>query len=211
MQLMKYLFFFIILTTSNIFGQGDFGNKPITIPPANNSGLEITPEKTPSIFDVKPKTAAPSLWKEEEKSVFAEKEKFVNPGDKYKKKLNAPNTEGSGDYKVFRRNQYFGDFKTKSDKIRVIYRDPQAVDGDLLKLTHNDKMLLSNIFLEGSFKSIEVKLVQGFNKIDFEALNEGQFYPNTGEFAIFDNGVEIYSSEWNLATGFKANFIIVKE
>jgi len=212
---MKYfiLLFFTVFLHTGMQGQ-DIISNPRSIPamPSPTPNLpNITPEKKPSIFDVKPKNDVPDLWSDKSKVKF-EKEEFANPADRYTKKMNKSlNTEGAGDAKVFRRNQYFGDFRTKSETIKVAYRDPQAVDGDLLKLSQNSSVIKNNIFLEGSFKTTEIKLVDGFNQIDFEALNEGQYFPNTGEFIIIDKGVEIYSSEWNMSTGFKASFIIVKE
>lgn len=212
---MKYfiLLFFTVFLYSGMHAQ-DIISNPKAIPAMPNPNLNlpnITPEKKPSIFDIKPKNDVPDLWSDKSKVKF-EKEKFANPADIYTKKMNRNSyTEGGGDAKMFRRNQYFGDFKTKSETIKIAYRDPQAVDGDLLKLTQNSSVIKNNIFLEGSFKTIEVKLINGFNKIDFEALNEGQYFPNTGEFIIIDKGVEIYSSEWNMSTGFVASFIIVKE
>ena len=212
---MKYfiLLFFTFFICSGIQAQ-DIISNPRSIPamPAPTPNLpNITPEKKPSIFDVKPKNDAPDLWSDKSKVKF-EKEEFANPADRYTKKMNnSLNTEGNGDAKMFRRDQYFGDFKTKSETIKVMYRDPQAVDGDLLKVLLNDKVVMNNIFLEGNFKTLEIKLVDGFNKIDFVALNEGQYFPNTGAFIILDKGVQLYSSEWNMSTGFKASFIIVKE
>ena len=210
---MKYfiLLFFTVFLYSGI--QAQEINNPRAIPALPNPNLNlpnITPEKKPSIFDVKPKNDTPDLWSEKSKVKF-EKEEFANPADRYTKKMNTSSTEGAGDAKIFRRDQYFGDFKTKSETIKVLYRDPQAVDGDLLKVLQNDKIVMNNIFLEGNFKTLEIKLVEGFNKIDFVALNEGQYFPNTGAFLIMDKGVQLYSSEWNMSTGFKASFIIVKE
>jgi hypothetical protein len=51
----------------------------------------------------------------------------------------------------------------------------------------------------------------GFNRIEFVALNEGAYFPNTGAFLIKDNGSAIYQEEWNLSTGFNASFMIVRE
>ncbi len=203
----------VLLFSAFAFAQFDQGNKFTPIPPANGSGgnFNIAPEKNPSIFDVKPTKEATILWGKEEKSVFEEKEKFVNPGDKYLNKLNKRNAEGSGDYKVYRRHQFFGDFRTKSKNVKIIYRDPQTVDGDFLRIYHNEKVIRDQINLVGSFVGFTYELEEGFNKFDFEALNEGQYFPNTGEFSIVIDGEVIYNSEWNLATGFKATFIIVKE
>lgn len=212
---MKYfiLLFFTVFLHSGMQAQ-DIISNPRAIPamPAPTPNLpNIAPEKKPSIFDVKPKNDVPDLWSDKSKVKF-EKEEFANPADRYTKKMNKSlSTEGSGDAKMFRRDQYFGDFKTKSESIKVLYRDPQAVDGDLLRLLLNDKVVMDNIFLEGNFKTLEIKLTVGFNKIDFVALNEGQYFPNTGAFIIMDKDVQLYSSEWNMSTGFKASFIIVKE
>ena len=53
---------------------------------------------------------------------------------------------------------------------------------------------------------------KGFNKIDFEALNQGTAGPNTAEFRVYDDqGLLVSANQWNLATGFKATIIIVKE
>lgn len=212
---MKYfiLLFFIVFLNIELKAQ-DIISNPRAIPaiPSPTPNLpNIAPEKKPSIFDVKPKNDVPDLWTNKSNVEF-KKEEFANPADRYTKKMNnSLNTEGNGDAKMFRRDQYFGDFKTKSESIKVLYRDPQAVDGDLLKVLLNDKVVMDNIFLEGNFKTIEIKLIAGFNKIDFVALNEGQYFPNTGGFIIMDKGVQLYSSEWNMSTGFKASFIIVKE
>ena len=54
-------------------------------------------------------------------------------------------------------------------------------------------------------------LKEGFNKIDFIALNQGESGPNTAELRIYDdNDVLLSANQWNLATGAKATLIIVK-
>ena len=61
-------------------------------------------------------------------------------------------------------------------------------------------------------KGFEIVLEKGFNKIDFEALNQGSSGPNTAEFKVYDDkGSLISASQWNLGTGFKATIILVKE
>jgi hypothetical protein len=53
--------------------------------------------------------------------------------------------------------------------------------------------------------------LKGFNKIDFEALNQRSSGPNTAEFQIYDdNGGLISASQWNLGTGFKATIVVTK-
>jgi hypothetical protein len=76
----------------------------------------------------------------------------------------------------------------------------------------NDKIIEPEVFLEGEFKGFEIKLEKGFNKIDFEALNEGFASPNTAEFQVYDDlGVLVSASQWNLGKGFKATIILTKE
>jgi hypothetical protein len=66
--------------------------------------------------------------------------------------------------------------------------------------------------LDSNFQGFEIVLEKGFNKIDFEALNQGSSGPNTAEFQIYDdNGGLISASQWNLGTGFKATIIVTKE
>ena len=55
-------------------------------------------------------------------------------------------------------------------------------------------------------------LVCGFNKIDFIALNQGSSGPNTAEVRVYnENGDLVSANQWNLATGVRATYILVKE
>ncbi len=76
----------------------------------------------------------------------------------------------------------------------------------------NDKVVISRILLQEHFIALSLNLIVGFNKIDFIALNQGSSGPNTAEVRVFDDqGNLIGSNRWNLATGVKATYIIVKE
>ena len=76
----------------------------------------------------------------------------------------------------------------------------------------NDKEVISRILLREQFVALSLNLMVGFNKIDFVALNQGTSGPNTAEVRVFDDqGNLIGSYRWNLATGVKATYIIVKE
>ena len=76
----------------------------------------------------------------------------------------------------------------------------------------NDEIVVHNLTLNSSFRGINLKLKEGFNKVDFIALNQGDSGPNTAELRIYDdNDVLISSNQWNLATGAKATLIIVKK
>ena len=76
----------------------------------------------------------------------------------------------------------------------------------------NEEEVISNLLLKNQFFILKLPLVQGFNKIDFQALNQGSSGPNTAELRVFDdNGVALAAHKWNLSTGSTATMIIVKE
>lgn len=213
---MRQLFILFLLMLIAFHGKAQFdnGSLPVKIPPANLPKMPvITPEKKPSLFDIKPKDEVlPNPWDKPKEREFNKQNDFLDPADRYTKKMNnSLKGEGNGDYKIFRRNQYFGDFKTDSDAIEVAVRDPQAIDGDYIKITQDGKTIYERIFLDANFKILSIPLHQGLNRIEFIALNEGSSFPNTGAFLIRDKGKGIYQEEWNLSTGFNASFIIVKE
>ncbi len=109
-------------------------------------------------------------------------------------------------------DMYLGDVKTSSKFIGVVCRDHEYVDGDRVKIYANDAVVEPNILLTSSFKGINLNLDKGFNRLDFEALNQGSSGPNTAQVDVYDeNGKLIYSNKWLLSTGSKASLIVVKE
>ena len=110
------------------------------------------------------------------------------------------------------RDQFLGDFKTTAVFVNVVCRDHQYVDGDRIRIFVNDDIVQSDISLDSSFRGFDLVLVQGFNRIEFLALNQGSSGPNTAELHVYDdNGVLVSAHEWNLLTGNKASVIIIKE
>ena len=90
--------------------------------------------------------------------------------------------------------------------------DHEYVDGDRVKVSANGFVVDANILLTGSFKGINLNLDKGFNRIDFEALNQGSSGPNTAQVDVYDDqGKLIYSNKWLLSTGSKASLIVVQE
>ena len=137
-------------------------------------------------------------------------EAFINPGDAYLKKLNSNKTEGSAP--KFKADQYLGDFISSTENVRIVFRDHQEPDGDRVQIRFNDDIIYPNILLTQRYKKMDVKLLEGFNKIDFVALNQGESGPNTAEVRVYDDdGNVMMSNLWNLATGSKATFIVVKQ
>ena len=136
-------------------------------------------------------------------------EYFLNPGDAYVKKLNKEKEKNPNNYLG---DAYLGDIATVSDAANIVCRDFEYVDGDRVRIMVNDEVVVQNLTLDSSFRGIYLKFGEGFNKIDFIALNQGDSGPNTAELRIYDDNKKLISSnQWNLATGAKATLIIVKK
>ena len=142
---------------------------------------------------------------------FGKGEAFLDPGKRYLNRLNrSPEKEKNPNQ--FKVDQYLGDFRNNGRFVQIAVRDHESPDGDLIRIMLNDKEVVPRILLQERFKSISINLVMGFNKIDFVALNQGESGPNTAEVRVFDDeGKLVGSNRWNLATGVKATYIIVKE
>lgn len=171
--------------------------------------------KTPSLLTKKrtslislPKSKPASLKKEKE-IYFTGEEQYVTRNKEFEKKLNKNDKEIRPEYKV---EQYLGDFRSNGKFVEIVCRDHEYVDGDRVRVYVNDVVIADNIRLEAAYKKIDVTLEKGFNKIQFQALNQGSSGPNTAEFRVYnDKGELISANEWNLTTGVKATMIIVKE
>ena len=212
---MKWILLFLsIISFSNVVqAQGEFMNSSTSIAPKVNSmsvpSISSPSIKAPSIFD-KPETKSTTSIMEPNTMEFINTNKFKNPGDEVKEKLNK--FQGDDYSKVFRKNQFLGDFRNNGEFVNISYRDFGDVDGDEIRVLVNDKVMIPRVFLGGDFRGIKLNLEKGFNKIDFEALNQGTAGPNTAEFRVYDDqGLLVSANQWNLATGFKATIIIVKE
>ena len=196
--------FFILSTVSH--SQIENQNRKIDIaPPKTKTVLPNVTLLNPNAFTIK---------KEEKKDLpkgmmNQNNEYFLNPGDAYVKKLNKEKEKNPNNYLG---DAYLGDIATVSDSANIVCRDFEYVDGDRVRIMVNDEVVVQNLTLDSSFRGINLKLGEGFNKIDFIALNQGDSGPNTAELRIYDDNKKLISSnQWNLATGAKATLIIVKK
>lgn len=225
---MKFLFAItaVFFFSTNAFSQPDNGKKSVVIPRMKDP--EVTVNSLPAKADAprfKSMDFGDSVLDNEKPLAFPKEgtstaqigqttdkkpEKFISP---YELPTNAlPKSEGDSNTKVFRRNQSFGEYKTKSNSIKILCRDHMACDGDVVKVYINNMVVAAHIELSGIYRTIEIGLTPGFNKVEFEALNQGTSGPNTAEFSIFDDkGAVITSNQWDLATGFKGSVMIIKE
>ena len=199
------IFIFFILSTVS-YSQIENQNRKIDIaPPKTKTVLPNVTLLNPNAFTIK---------KEEKKDLpkgmmNQNNEYFLNPGDAYVKKLNKEKEKNPNNYLG---DAYLGDVATVSDAANIVCRDFEYVDGDRVRIMVNDEVVVQNLTLDSSFRGINLKLGEGFNKIDFIALNQGDSGPNTAELRIYDDNKKLISSnQWNLATGAKATLIIVKK
>ena len=110
------------------------------------------------------------------------------------------------------RDQYLGDFLTTSAFVNVVYRDHEFVDGDMIRIFANGDVIISQLTLDGSFRGFDLPLQPGENRIDFQALNQGESGPNTAELHVYDDqGLLVSAHEWNLLTGHKASIVVYKQ
>lgn len=174
----------------------------------------VTEAETPKLsdFGIERQTELPKFNNTQGKSIF-DKPEFQNPAQNVVKNLNKDlKREERQNMEQFKRNQYFGDFKTDTKYVRVVYRDHIYFDGDRVQIIMNGRVLYSDILLESNYKQVEIDLQIGFNKIEILALNQGTSGPNTAEFQIYDDkGMLICSNQWELATGYKGTVILTKE
>jgi hypothetical protein len=218
---MKVIFslLLILIVSFKGFTQFEQPKKTLKIAPVTNPSGQLSPTSSksityPSIFDKKDKLLENvSLLKkkpEEEKSIM-EKEQFADPSKAYTDKMNKKSSDGEI-LEKFKSDSFLGEFKTGTKIISIACRDHEAPDGDLVRIWLNDKIVVEAILLEVDFKEVYLDLNEGINKIEIEALNQGESGPNTAQFVIFDQkkGM-ITTNKWNLTTGVKAKLVILKD
>ena len=136
------------------------------------------------------------------------KKDVIDPTWEVKQKF----SENQKNVSKYSRDYYLGDIKTSSKFIRIVCRDHEYEDGDRIKLLLNNSVIHPNITLRNSGYTIDIRLKDGLNTIEFFALNEGTASPNTAELKVFDeNSVIIGSGQWLLTTGYKARLIVLHQ
>lgn len=201
--------FFTLFLVINLHSQIDMSTQttidaglPLGIPLDNLNLLEPINTGVDSELLVKP----------EDKFSFGEEEQFANNGAQFDERLKKTFQKDGKMQAKFKSDQYLGDFRSNSGFVKIICRDYEYPDGDRVRVYVNDVVIQSNVLLEHNYKGFSIDLSSGFNKIDFEALNQGESGPNTAEFKVYDDAGQLVSqNQWNLATGVKATIIIVKE
>jgi hypothetical protein len=205
---MRTNFIFIMLLLAAIGTQAQ-----IEIPRSTNTGRVIKAEESSS-------TGFPILKKEEaekESRFLKDKPKPIdlreNPNgllteaDVIKQKWN----EDAAIKEEYRKDQSLGNVVTQGRFVEVYCRDHQYIDGDKVQIFVNGELVEHSVNLTAAFRPVLVTLQDGFNSIQFVALNQGSSGPNTAELRVLsEKGEQLAKKEWNLLTGAKAELIVVK-
>ncbi|UMB60450.1 hypothetical protein MHL31_15380 [Lutibacter sp. A80] len=103
-----------------------------------------------------------------------------------------------------------GTVKSTTKRVKVECRDYSYVDGDRIRIFVNEQLVSDNIGLKGNYYVYYIDLEEGYNRVDFQAINQGLSGPNTAELNLYDaNGNLISSKEWALATGQNATLGVI--
>ncbi len=210
----SFAFLFLLIFSFKGFAQFEQPKKTLKIAPVTTPSGQVAPTSSksityPSIFDKKDKLVeSVSLLKkkpEPEKSIM-EKEQFENPGKLYEKRVEKLEKDVASEYIT----ENYGRFKSKTKRIKILCRDYDAVDSDMIRiLLDNNQVYACTLAADNTLFYLD--LPSNVNVIDFYAVNEGFGSPNTAEFTILDeNDTLIYTGKWALNVGYRARIVIDK-
>jgi hypothetical protein len=215
---MRYKFFLLIVSVLNYstYSQQDTSVKTLIIKSLEDNEIPLNtfPVKVPLVRGLTNKLVIPFFSYNLDDALkkpdldITNKTNLVTPTWDIMQTFNEGNTTSS----KFRKDFYLGELETESKYIIIKCRDHEYVDGDRIKLLLNNIVIHANINLTGTYYTIDVDLVEGYNNIEFLALNEGESSPNTAQLSVFDeNGVNLSNNKWLLTTGYKARLVVFKK
>ncbi len=224
----KYLLFIIFLSYQiNAMAQVDSRNKSIKIPAIKTEekkdtikldlkaeskvkqGEKITPQNKISGINNPDKSF--DLNTPKKPFSMLDDNTLRNPGELFEERWRKK-AEDEGIKPKSMDDQFMGEFRIYSKNVNLLVRDHKFPDGDIVRIFLNEEVIAANVLLTGGYKTISVNLADGLNKIDFQALNQGESGPNTAELIIYDDkGNLVSSKEWNLLTGVKATIVFINE
>lgn len=212
----KFLVLFFLVAIFQLEAQ-EIPIKSIRIPVVEKKDEKKKPELTPIkieplIKEEQPTAETPfTIKKQETEFSMFDNSTLRDPGEIFDKKWNKKAVE-QGFRMDTMEDQFLGHFNITGKKANIRCRDHEYPDGDRVRVFVNGVVFVIDLLLTGNFKSFDVPLVEGINKIEFVALNQGESGPNTAEFEVYDdNGVLVSSKKWNLLTGVTASIILIKD
>ncbi len=233
----------VICMASKSYGQFDSNIKFKPIPPQNtivkpkketlpppsdiqklNFPKIIAPNifKETNIFGTKPKpNNSFQLGLPENRFSMTSNNKFEHKlGDVYQAKMTKDldktliREELKEDKSVLDRvDRYLGEYRTKSEFFVLKYRDYIQIDGDLINVYLNGKVMRSGLYLSSDLAELRIPLALGLNSIELVVASTGTSGGNTAEIHFLDDGNKAVTTEYwnNLALGVKIKMIVVRE
>lgn len=207
---------FFLLVIVQVKAQ-DIPIRSIAIPAVKKKDEDKKPEPQPVKIEPVKKEEVPTA--EEPITIRKNKTEFSmfdnsdlrDPGEIFNEKWNKKAVQQGFKMETME-DQFLGNFAITGNKANIRCRDHEYPDGDRVRVFVNGTVFIIDLLLTGNFKSFDVPLEPGINKIEFVALNQGESGPNTAEFQVFDdNGVLVSSKKWNLLTGVTATILLIKE
>lgn len=207
---------FFLVCSISLFAQVEFPTGSTRLEPSNKSsntrtGFEMPTSTAPGLSNPRKSSSSnySDLGKEKEKEFSMIDDEYLEHKSNIVVRAFTKDKEIKAEYG---KDMYLGDLKTTSKSVSIMYRDHEYVDGDRVKIFVNGEVIISNVMLEAQFRGFDMPLQDGFNRIEFQALNQGTSGPNTAQLQIRDEiGNVLATYEWNLLTGNKATAIIVKQ
>jgi len=201
----------LLFALPSLLAQGDFPTtKPIEI--AKDNTLDTRDNDQGSAL-IMPSTLEPNLGRKETKGgiKMLPDRNLKQAGHDLKIKPNLSVLEGGGN-KKFHGDMHLGNVKTRSENVGIAVRDHGEVDGDRILILVNGEITHYNQILSGSYLEIKIPLKEGFNTIEFKALNQGYTGLNTAQLLVVDElGEVIHNNNWYLSTGSTATAVVIKD
>ena len=207
-------FFFIFFIFNNILSQ-EINNNTISIESLmkgdiNFNIIDINTFKPKGLTNKDPYNFFDFNFQIDDNDVLdiTNKTNLVSPTWEIRQSFN----EGSGSTSEYQKDFNLGFLETDSNYIIIKCRDHEYIDGDRIRLMINGSIIYSNITLSSNFYIVDVDLKDGYNNIEFIALNEGEASPNTAQLVVYDEfGKLLSNKKWLISTGYKATLGVYKK
>jgi hypothetical protein len=223
----KIILLLFFLFALQVYAQPDANKKKSIRIPAKETEkkdttsvkLIIKPDSKIGITKIKNNITGITVAKEDNNSITTPKKEFSmiddnelrNPGELFEQRFNKVAVKQGLTIETMA-DVFLGEIRNNGAFVRIVCRDHEYPDGDMVRVSVNDVIHIRKLVLTGGYKGFNVPLVVGGNKIEFLALNQGDFGPNTAEFIVYDDKGQLVSSKkWNLLTGVKATVVVIKD
>jgi len=203
MGMKKLIFFCTVFCTYSI------SYAQVEIP--RSEPIRIEPERTESRnFNFNRERDQPLLKRPEAKPKISliQSSDLLDPGER----INRPKFRKDAPRPETVNNTFLGEVTTGSAFMKFICRDHMYQDGDRVRVIVDGVTQIEDIYLTNAWKGFEVRLSEGFNKIEIQALNQGASGPNTAQFKVYDDKEALLTENtWNLYTGITATLIVIRD